>query len=165
MLVSGLGRKDCRMVEPRAAGPAQALLGERQPLLQADLRRGHALCSRLLSLRAKRSNLVPTGKQRRNRPPDLVALGVNGISMVSTMQCAGKVVLVTGAQQGIGRAMAVEFAAEGADVAVDWLDDAEAARHVAEEVQARGRRTLLVKADVSRIGDVRAMVSCVAPGL
>ena len=39
------------------------------------------------------------------------------------MQFAGKVVLVTGAQQGIGRAMALEFAAAGADVAINWLDD------------------------------------------
>ena len=43
------------------------------------------------------------------------------------MQCAGKVVLVTGAQQGIGRAMAIEFAAAGADVAINWLDDERAA--------------------------------------
>ncbi|HWZ68464.1 MAG TPA: SDR family NAD(P)-dependent oxidoreductase [Stellaceae bacterium] len=39
------------------------------------------------------------------------------------MQFAGKVVLVTGAQQGIGRAMALEFAAAGADAAVNRLDD------------------------------------------
>jgi len=39
------------------------------------------------------------------------------------MQLTGKVVLVTGAQQGIGRAMTREFAAAGADVAINWLDD------------------------------------------
>ena len=39
------------------------------------------------------------------------------------MQFAGKVVLITEAQQGIGRAMALEFAATGADVAINWLDD------------------------------------------
>ena len=38
------------------------------------------------------------------------------------MQFAGKVVLVTGAQQGIGRAMALEFAVAGADIAINWLE-------------------------------------------
>jgi len=67
------------------------------------------------------------------------------------MSCAGKVVLVTGAQQGIGRAMALEFAAAGADVAVNWLDDEAAATRVAEGVVAAGRRALLVQADVARL--------------
>jgi len=67
------------------------------------------------------------------------------------MECAGKVVLVTGAQQGIGRATAVEFAAAGADIAINWLDDQEAAEHVAAEVRDRGRRAILVKTDVAPI--------------
>jgi NAD(P)-dependent dehydrogenase (short-subunit alcohol dehydrogenase family) len=54
------------------------------------------------------------------------------------MQLAGKVVLITGAQQGIGRAMALEFAAAGADVAINWLDDKAAAQSVADEVPACG---------------------------
>jgi NAD(P)-dependent dehydrogenase (short-subunit alcohol dehydrogenase family) len=81
------------------------------------------------------------------------------------MQFAGKVVLVTGAQQGIGRAMAVEFAAAGADVAINWLDDDAAAQAVAEEVRACGRRAILVQADVARVEQVQAMVVAVQDGL
>jgi len=77
------------------------------------------------------------------------------------MQCAGKVVLVTGAQQGIGRAMALEFAAAGADVAVNWLDDEAAAISVADQVRASRRRAMLVKADVAQIEQARAMVAAV----
>src|SRR5437016_4820842 len=75
------------------------------------------------------------------------------------MQCGGKAVLVTGAQQGIGRAMAVEFAAAGADVAINWLDDEAAAGRVADEVRSCGRRAILVKADVGQIEQAQTMVS------
>jgi NAD(P)-dependent dehydrogenase (short-subunit alcohol dehydrogenase family) len=81
------------------------------------------------------------------------------------MQLTGKVVLVTGAQQGIGAAMVREFSAAGADVAINWLDDEVAAQHVAEEVGARGRRAFLVQADVSRLEQVQPMVSAVRDGL
>ena len=77
------------------------------------------------------------------------------------MSIAGKVVLVTGAQQGIGRAMALEFAAAGADVAINWLDDEGAATEVAGGVEAAGRRTLLIQADVARLDAVAAMVAAV----
>ena len=81
------------------------------------------------------------------------------------MQCAGKIVLVTGAQQGIGRAMAVEFAAAGADIAVNWLDDQDAAEQVANQVRGCGRRAILVKADMAQIEQVRSMVSAAQDAL
>jgi NAD(P)-dependent dehydrogenase (short-subunit alcohol dehydrogenase family) len=81
------------------------------------------------------------------------------------MQFGGKVVLVTGAQQGIGRAMALEFAAAGADVAINWLDDGGAAQRVADEVHACGRRAILVQADIGQIGQVQAMVAATLDGL
>jgi NAD(P)-dependent dehydrogenase (short-subunit alcohol dehydrogenase family) len=77
------------------------------------------------------------------------------------MQCAGKIVLVTGAQQGIGRAMALEFAGAGADVAVNWVDDEAAAAEVADQVRGRGRRAMLVRADVAQIEQTQAMTAAV----
>ncbi len=71
----------------------------------------------------------------------------------------GKVALVTGAQQGIGRAIAIAFAQAGADVAVNYLDDAAQAGSVAEAVRTAGRRTALIQGDVADIGAGAAMVA------
>ena len=75
------------------------------------------------------------------------------------MRCAGMIALVTGAQQGIGRAMAARFALEGADVAVNYLDDARAARAVVQDVEKAGRRAVAIAADVSRSADVARLVA------
>lgn len=75
------------------------------------------------------------------------------------MECAGKVALVTGAQQGIGRAIALKLAAAGADVAANWLDDQQAIESIAAEIRHLGRRAFPVRADMARIEEVREMVS------
>lgn len=73
------------------------------------------------------------------------------------MLLAKKVALVTGASRGIGRAIAVEMAREGADVAVNFTYSEEKANEVARSIQALGRRALVVKADVSRPEEVGSM--------
>jgi NAD(P)-dependent dehydrogenase (short-subunit alcohol dehydrogenase family) len=69
-----------------------------------------------------------------------------------------RVVLVTGAQQGIGAAAALAFAAAGYDVAINWLDNGAAADAIAHRVRAEGQRALTVRADVADVEQVAAMV-------
>jgi len=75
------------------------------------------------------------------------------------MRLEGKVALVTGAQQGIGKAIAVAFGREGAHVVVNYLDDDAAAQAVAEEIEGFGVTALPVRGDVTRSADVEAMMA------
>jgi meso-butanediol dehydrogenase / (S,S)-butanediol dehydrogenase / diacetyl reductase len=69
----------------------------------------------------------------------------------------GKIALVTGGARGIGRAIALRFAREGADVAVADMN-AEGARSVAGEIEAAGRRALAIGVDVRELAQIRNMV-------
>jgi 3-oxoacyl-[acyl-carrier protein] reductase len=77
----------------------------------------------------------------------------------------GQAAFVTGAQQGIGRAVALALARAGADVAVNYLDDAGAAARVVRDIEAMGRRAVLVQGDVSVPGQVEAMTATVVKAL
>ena len=74
-------------------------------------------------------------------------------------QYKGKSVLVTGAQQGIGRSMVLNFAKEGANVAVNWHNDEQKALSVAKEAEVFGVKVELVKGDVSVVEEARNIVA------
>ena len=74
------------------------------------------------------------------------------------MAAERRVALVTGAQQGIGRAAALALARAGLDVALNYLDGHAAADKAAAEIRALGRRAVTVAGDVSRAADVAAMI-------
>jgi NAD(P)-dependent dehydrogenase (short-subunit alcohol dehydrogenase family) len=76
-----------------------------------------------------------------------------------------RVVLVTGAQQGIGEATVLAFAGAGYDVAINWLDNGAAAEAIAGRVRAAGQRALTVRADVADVEQVAGMVDTTVSGL
>jgi 3-oxoacyl-[acyl-carrier protein] reductase len=70
----------------------------------------------------------------------------------------GKTALVTGGGRGIGRGIALAFAREGADVAVNYRRDAAAAEATVRDVETLGRRAIALQADVGDWGQVETMV-------
>ena len=74
------------------------------------------------------------------------------------MRLAGRVALVTGAQQGIGAAIALAFGREGASVVVNYLDDQAAAEAIVKNIHEAGGRAVAIAGSVARLGDVRGMV-------
>ena len=71
----------------------------------------------------------------------------------------GQVAIITGAQQGIGKAIAVKLASEGADIVVNWLDDKEKASEVADLVKSQGRKVVMLKGDIGQNDQARNLVS------
>jgi glucose 1-dehydrogenase len=69
----------------------------------------------------------------------------------------GRTALITGSDSGIGQATAVAFAAEGADVVITYLEDADGAEQTRQSVEAAGRRGLVVQCDVSQEAEVEAL--------
>ncbi len=70
----------------------------------------------------------------------------------------GKVAIITGGDSGIGRAVAVLFAREGADVAIVYLTEHEDAKQTQKDVEAEGRRAIIISGDVSDSGFCKAAV-------
>ena len=77
------------------------------------------------------------------------------------MSLSGKIALVTGAAQGIGRDIALGLAVDGADLAICDVN-LEAAQKTAADIQAKGKKAMALKANVASSADVTAMIDQVA---
>lgn len=71
----------------------------------------------------------------------------------------GKTALITGGDSGIGRAIAVAFAKEGADVAISYLDEHEDAKETKQLVEKEGRKCLLIDGDIGDEAFCRQVIS------
>jgi NAD(P)-dependent dehydrogenase (short-subunit alcohol dehydrogenase family) len=61
----------------------------------------------------------------------------------------GRKAIITGGDSGIGRAVAIDFAREGADVLISYLNEEEDAKETAKYVEEAGRKVVLVPGDIS----------------
>ena len=78
----------------------------------------------------------------------------------------GKLALVTGAarRDSIGRGISICLAEEGADVAINDFKREEEARELASEIEALGRRAIVVMADVAQVSECRRLIAEVVAG-
>src|ERR1700738_4949065 len=86
----------------------------------------------------------PESLKRRANKPDHGEESYRGSGRLS-----GKAAIITGADSGIGRAVAIAFAREGADVMISYLDEHEDAEETARWVERAGRRAIVVAGDIS----------------
>jgi NAD(P)-dependent dehydrogenase (short-subunit alcohol dehydrogenase family) len=96
----------------------------------------------------------PPGSDARMRP----AADHGETSYVGHGRLAGKVALITGGDSGIGRAVALAFAREGADILISYLDEHADAAETVRLVEAEGRRAVSVAGDITREAHCRALV-------
>lgn len=101
----------------------------------------------------KQAQAVP-GSQRKMEPyPDCGEQSYTGSGRLT-----GKIALITGADSGIGRAVAIAFAREGADVAVAYLNEHEDAKETARWIEQAGRQCLLLPGDIAQKAQCQALV-------
>ena len=96
---------------------------------------------------------LPGKESKMNPEPEIIRPGYKGSEKLK-----GKVALITGADSGIGRSVAIHFAREGAHVAIAYLSEDEDAKKTQELVKDEGVDCLLIKGDVKRESFCRSMV-------
>ena len=97
---------------------------------------------------------VPGIQSKMNPQPDCGETSYKGSGRL-----ANKIALITGGDSGIGRAVAIAFAREGADVAISYLDEHEDAQETARWVEESGRQCLLLPGDLADKAQCESIVS------
>jgi glucose 1-dehydrogenase len=75
------------------------------------------------------------------------------------MKLTGKSALVTGSNQGIGQAIALRLAEEGADLIIDYVTHPETAEETVQSIRKLGRRAVAVQGDISKVADTQRMIA------
>lgn len=102
---------------------------------------------------ASQAQSVPGSQKKMDPYPDCGEKSYTG-----SRRLVNKIALITGADSGIGRAVAIAFAREGADVAIAYLDEHEDAKETARWVEEAGRQCLLLPGDLAQKATCQAIV-------
>ncbi len=86
---------------------------------------------------------LPGSQRKMNPEPEVIREGYKGSGKLD-----GKIALITGGDSGIGRSVAVYFAREGADVAINFISETQDAKDTQKMVEDEGRRCILIKGDI-----------------
>lgn len=149
-------RSPAKKPSSAAGAGAAAKTAQRQRRLQEEAmaRNARAPSAKKQPVQAgsRRQPEPPLSRQHLRKPGNEADLELAPRFLAPDYRGSGKLqglrAIVTGGDSGIGRAVAVLFAREGADVAIVYLDEHEDARETARHVEAEGRRCLLVSGDV-----------------
>ena len=121
---------------------------------RADKKRPKKEAKSAMQAGARKYPVPPFPKQHQRKPGSEAALDpaplYDAPFYIGSRKLDGKVALITGGDSGIGRAVAILFAREGADIAIAYLSEHVDAKLTKQEVEAEGKRCILIAGDVSR---------------
>jgi NAD(P)-dependent dehydrogenase (short-subunit alcohol dehydrogenase family) len=95
----------------------------------------------------------PGDEHKMNPLPEYFKEGYKGNNLLKD-----KIAIITGGDSGIGRAVAILFAEEGADVVISYLDEEKDAKLTQSEIEKRGRKALLISGDISESKHCKSIV-------